>query len=467
VAQAVVRAGIYARISSDREGDGLGVARQVEDCERLAERKGWRIIERYVDDDVSAYGGTRRPEYARMLDDLHSGVIDGVVVWHLDRLHRQPKELEEFFDVCKAARVDRLASVTGDIDLADHDGQFMARILGAVAKKESDDKSRRIRRKHEELAERGKRSGGGSRAYGFERDGVTVRESEAVIVRECARRFLAGESIRSICSDLNERGVPAASGGPWSPQTLRRMLGSGRISGQREHKREIITAAEWPAIIDPAQTAQIRARLADPDRRTNKSARRYLLTGLLRCGHCGEPLVARPRSGGLRRYACAKGPGFSGCGRTYINAPDVEAFVVEMILFRLDSPELAAAASSRGGEPEAERWQAEIDAARRQLEELATAYGEQQITMAEVIAARKPIEARLSAARRQLGKLSRTAALDGYLGNADALRDAWAGLDLSRQRAIVAALLDRVEVGPGRRGYNRFDESRLRPVWRV
>jgi site-specific DNA recombinase len=463
-----VRAGIYARISSDREGDGLGVARQVEDCERLAERKGWRVLERYVDDDVSAYGGKGRPEYARMLDDLRSGVIDGVVVWHLDRLHRQPKELEEFFDVCKAARVDRLASVTGDIDLADHDGQFMARILGAVAKKESDDKSRRIRRKHEELAERGKRSGGGSRAYGFERDGVTIRESEAVIVRECARRFLAGESIRSICADLNERGVPAASGGAWSPQTLRRMLGSGRISGQREHRREIITAAEWPAIIDPTETAQIRARLADPERRTNKSARRYLLTGgLLRCGHCGEPLVARPRSGGLRRYACAKGPGFSGCGRTYINADPVEAFVVEMILFRLDSPELAAAASSRASEPEAERWQAEIDAARRQLEELAQAYGEQQITMAEVIAARKPIEARLSAARRQLGKLSRTAALDGYLGNADALREAWQGLDLSRQRAIVTALLDRIEVGPARRGYNRFDESRLRPVWRV
>src|SRR5215210_6821258 len=314
----------------------------MQDCELLAERKGWRVTERYVDDDVSAYGGKRRPEYARMLDDLRSGMIEGVVVWHLDRLHRQPKELEEFFDVCKAARVDRLASVTGDVDLADHDGQFMARILGAVAKKESDDKSRRIQRKHEELAAHGKRSGGGSRAYGFERDGVTIRESEAVIVRECVRRFLAGESLRSICTDLNARGERSARGGEWSPQTLRRMLGSGRISGQREHRGEIVAAAEWPALIEPAETAQIRARLADPDRRTNKSARRYLLAGLLKCGLCGERLVARPRAGGLRRYACAKGPGFSGCGGTYINADPVEAFVIEAILYRLDSPELAA-----------------------------------------------------------------------------------------------------------------------------
>jgi hypothetical protein len=341
-------------------------------------------------------------------------------------------------------------------------------MLGGLARYESDHKSERIRRKHEELAEHGKRSGGGSRAYGYEPDGVTIRESEAVIVRESARRFLAGESVRSISNDLNQRGTLTAKGKSWAPQTLRRMLGSGRISGQREHKGKIVAAAEWPPIIDSAETAQIRARLADPDRRTNKSARRYLLTGgLLCCGHCGEALVARPRSGGLRRYVCAAGPGLPGCGKTYINADPLEAFVVDMVLYRLDSPELAAAASSRSGDPQAERLHAEIDGARKQLEELAHAYGEQQITMVELIAARKPIEARLTAARRQLGKLSRSAALDGFLGNADALRESWDALDLSRQRAVVAALLDRLEVGPGRRGYNRFDESRLRLVWRA
>jgi hypothetical protein len=42
-----VRAGVYARISSDREADGLGVARQIADCERLAERKGWHVAGLY------------------------------------------------------------------------------------------------------------------------------------------------------------------------------------------------------------------------------------------------------------------------------------------------------------------------------------------------------------------------------------------------------------------------------------
>jgi DNA invertase Pin-like site-specific DNA recombinase len=128
---AAVRAGVYARISSDREGDGLGVARQIADCERLAEPKGWRVIEHYVDDDVSAWNGKRRPEYARSLADLQLGTITGLLVYDLDRLHRQPSELESFIDLCQRLGMTNVASVSGDIDLTTADGQFQARILGA------------------------------------------------------------------------------------------------------------------------------------------------------------------------------------------------------------------------------------------------------------------------------------------------------------------------------------------------
>jgi len=467
MAVVAVRAGIYARISSDREQDGLGVARQIEDCERLAERKGWRVVEQYVDDDVSAWSGRRRPEYARSLADLEAGTINGLLVYDLDRLHRQPSELESFIALCQRLRLTNVASVSGEIDLTTADGQFQARILGAVAKKESDDKSRRIRRKHLEIAERGGVSGGGSRPYGYEADKVIVRPAEAAVVKECAQRLLAGEPVRSIVRDLNERGVTSATGGRWSPQSLRRMLASPRISGQRSHHGEVVATALWPGIISPSEGAAIRAVLANPERRTNKAARRYLLGGILACGQCGERLVARPRSGGQRRYACAKGPGFSGCGKTYINADQVEVFVTEAVLHRLDSAELKRSQEKRLRDaPDAHRWWAEAEQAQAQLVELATAYGQREITMDELRAARKPIEQRLTAARKQLAKLSRTNVLDGYLGQSNKLRAEWESLDLSQQHAIVATVVDSVVVGPARRGYNRFDESRLAPVWR-
>ena len=464
--RAGIRAGIYARISSDREGDQLGVTRQVGDCRRFAERLGYTVADEYVDDDISAWSGKPRPEFERMLDDLRSRRIGAVFAWHLDRLTRHPRELEAFIDLCDELRVE-LGCVTGDVDLGSHIGRLTARMLGGLARYESDHKSERIRRKHEEIAANGRVSGGGSRPYGYEADKLTVRAAEAAIVRESAKRLLAGEPVRSIVRDLNERGVTSASGGAWSPQSLRRMLASPRISGQRVHHGEIVAKAVWPAIISPQDGAKIRSLLANPERRTNKTARRYLLGGLLVCSHCGERLVARPRTGGQRRYACAKGPGFSGCGKTYINADDVERFVTEAVLIRLDSAALQRTLERRQRKaPDAQRWLSEMEQAQAQLVELAAAYGNREISMDELRAARKPIEQRLTNARKQLAKVSRSSVLDRHVGNGDGLRAEWDSLDLSQQHAIIAAVIDSVVVGPARRGYNRFDESRLTPVWR-
>jgi hypothetical protein len=69
-----------------------------------------------------------------------------------------------------------------------------------------------------------------------------------------------------------------------------------------------------------------------------------------------------------------KGPGFSGCGKTYINADEVELFVAEAVLHRLDSSELQRAIERREkSAPASERWWEEVEAAQAQLEELATA----------------------------------------------------------------------------------------------
>ena len=70
-------------------------------------------------------------------------------------------------------------------------------------------------------------------------------------------------------------------------------------------------------------------------------------------------------------------------------------------------------------------------------------------------------------ARKQLANATRTTVLDGNVGADSGLRERWKKLDLTRQHAIIAAVLDHVVVTPGRQGYNRFDESRIEPVWRV
>ena len=459
---------MYARISSDPEGDRLGVTRQREDCEALAARKGWPIAEVYIDDDRSAYSGKPRPEYRRMLDDIAARSIDALVVYNLDRLHRQPRELEAFFDITDAAGLVNLATVEGDINLGSHDGRFHARILGAVARKSSDDASSRIKRKNEERAAQGLPTGGGTRPFGYRPDRVTVDPAEAVLVREAVARVLAGEAVRAIAGDWNTRGILTAAGNQWTVETMRRMLNSARLSAQRELHGEIVAPGKWEPIITPDETARLRAILSERTRTRSRPVRRYLLTGLLRCDLCGAPLIARPQAGGERRYVCAKGPGHSGCGRMAIMAEPVEAFLSEAVLVQLDAPAVAAALAAAQSADAATA--AEHDALRQdrdQLDELARAYGERQVTFPEWLAARAPIEARIDAAQRKVSRMSRSAAIDPYVGKASTLRAAWPTLPLNRQRSIVSALLDRAVIRSAVPGRTTFDPDRIAPVWRA
>ena len=100
------------------------------------------------------------------------------------------------------------------------------------------------------------------------------------------------------------------------------------------------------------------------------------------------------------------------------------------MLFRLESPELAANLQGRSDDPAAAEWQAEADRAQAQLDELSTAYAEQLIGLQEWLTARSAIEQRLQTARKKLATLNRVTALDGYLGNASELREEWPAMPL-------------------------------------
>jgi site-specific DNA recombinase len=464
----VVRhAAIYARISNDPEGDRLGVNRQVEDCRKEAERRGWPVADLYVDDDKSAWSGKVRPDYQRLVADIDARRVDAVLFWHPDRLTRIPIEMEAFAEVCRRNSVE-VAWMGGQLAPRDSDGLLLLRILSAVASDSSAKTSKRIKRKNEERAAQGLPTGGGTRPFGYRPDRVTVDPIEAVLVREAANRVLAGEAVRAIATEWNARGIPTAGGSTWTVETLRRMLYSGRISAQREHLGEIVAPGQWEPIITPEETARLRAILSERTRTKSRPVRRYLLTGLLRCALCDAPLIARPQANGARRYVCAKGPGHSGCGRIAILAEPVEAFLAEAVYDQLDTPAVAAAVATAASADAATA--AEHDALRQdreQLDQLAKAYGEKLVTFPEWLAARAPIEARIDAGQRKLSRMSRSAATDPYVGKSEALRATWRDLPLTRQRSIVSALLDRAVIRPAVPGRTAFDTERVEPVWRA
>jgi len=467
----VCSAAIYARISSDAEGTGLGVARQLEDCRKLAADRGWPVGAEYVDNDVSAFSGKPRREYARMLADLASGDRDAVIVYNLDRLHRRPVELEEFVTLCESVGVRDVATVTADIDLGNDDGLFMARIFAAFAAKESGRKSARIRRKMLQNAQAGLPHGS-VRPFGYEADKITVRESEAAVVREMVDRYLAGQSLRSLTIWLNESQIAPSVATSWQTTAVRQILCSGRIAGLREHRGEVIGAAVWPAIITPAERDRVLARMASRSVTKTRSARTYLLSGMLRCGRCGNRLYSQARHSNpqnrVRRYVCLKGPDHGGCGRLTVVAAPVEELLTEAVLARLDSPQLAKVLAGKAtADADVAALAAQVDADQQRLDELAGLYADGAITAREWIAARDPITDRITAARRDIAAATDTTAVYELAGTGGALRSGWDELDLGRQQAIIKAVLDHAVIAPGTPGSRSLDIGRVAPVWRV
>ncbi|TXH10233.1 MAG: recombinase family protein [Spirochaetes bacterium] len=464
-------AAIYARISADVEGTGLGVARQLEDCRKLAADRGWPVGAEYVDNDVSAFSGKPRRQYARMLADLASGDRDAVIVYNLDRLHRRPVELEEFVTLCESVGVRDVATVTADIDLGNDDGLFMARIFAAFAAKESGRKSARIRRKMLQNAQAGLPHGS-ARPFGYEADKITVRESEAAVVREMVDRYLAGQSLRSLTIWLNESQVAPSVAASWQTTAVRQVLSSGRIAGLREHRGEVIGQAVWPAIITPVQRDRVLARMAARSVTKTRTARTYLLSGMLRCGRCGNRLYSQARHSNpqnrIRRYVCLKGPDHGGCGRLTVVAAPVEELLAEAVLARLDSPQLADVLAGKAtADADVSALAAQVDADQERLDELAGLYADGAITAREWIAARDPITERITTARRDIAAATDTTAVFELAGTGGVLRTDWDGMDLGRQQAIVKAVLDHAVIAPGTPGARRLDIDRVAPVWRV
>jgi site-specific DNA recombinase len=243
-------AAIYCRISSDRNGDGLGVERQERLCRKLARERGWPVAEVYVDNDRSAYRGKPRPAYVRMLADIEAGVRDAVICVDLDRLTRRPVELEAFMELADKHGI-ALANVSGDTDLSTSDGRFKARIIGAVARQESERKGERMAREAEQAARRGVPRGS-RRPFGYEADRVTINEEEAALIRDAAERVLAGATVPSIAREWNARGIPTPQAAPhgWSATTITGILRNPRLAGLRTHKGEVVAEGQWSAIID-------------------------------------------------------------------------------------------------------------------------------------------------------------------------------------------------------------------------
>jgi site-specific DNA recombinase len=480
------QAAIYCRISRDKEGKegaGLGVKRQEGDCRELAARLGWTVGAVYVDNDISAYSGKRRPRYRDLLAEIKAGTVDGVLVWHTDRLHRSPVELEEYIAAVEPRKVQTQAVKAGLIDLATPTGRMIARTLGNIARFEVEHMIERQRAAKKQHREMGMWSGG-PRAFGYQRDpdapgGIKPVPEEAAAIRDGYTKLLAGVSLATISTEWNNRGLTtpkeAALGGgnPWNGtkvgDVLRRARNAGlvelqyRSDGKRTGRPEIIGPGRWEPIVDEATYLAAKAILTDPSRAIPGGRKpKYLLTGAngLVCGKCGGTVFRTQRPAGRRTsYICAtlslRPEGkmrLNGC--TGRDQEWLDAFVERLIIEKLRQSGVARLASPA---VDVAALDARRTALNAQLNEWASQPG---ITPKQVALASAPLLDELAKVEEAISSALRGSPLEQFADGEDP-EDVWDGLALDMQRAVVMELM-RIEILPMRgRGFKKS------PGWKV
>lgn len=473
---------IYARYSTDHQTEAT-IADQLRRCREYANARGWPIAAEYTDEGISGAALGNRPGARSALAALESG--DVLLVIDTTRLSRS-QDLAPLLSRLRHRGV-RVIGVQDGFDSDSRTARMQAGLSGIMSEEFRAQIAARTHSALDMRAREGRATGG--KCYGY-RNGEII-PAEAAIVCEIFARVAAGEAQQAICADLNARGVPAPgstwdrstrrSDGVWMPPTIHAMLRNDRYIGRVVWNRSIWRRdpdtgtrqrierpeSEWvvregPAIVDAETFARVR-ELAGTRRLFGGKpggGPRYLLSGILRCGECGRPLVVSGAGGSHYWCATHKAGGPAACSmRLGARRDAAEAALLEPIQRDLLSPEAVELAVSmirkwdresrvRAVEP-AEVAEIEGRIARLEAQIAAGAIEREDVLPALAALSERRRAALAAGWRRTSGRegVEANAAVAAYARAVEGMREALAG-PIARARAALHEILGDVVCRP-------------------
>lgn len=407
----------YVRVSTDAQAaeDRLSLPEQVDQCLAHARERGWSVIE-VVRESHTGADLDERPEMGRVRSMIARRDADAVLVWHPDRLSRDPDHRAVLRYEFKRTGAQWFA-VTGYVS----DGSVLGNAMDYVSGTGSAQELERLRARtqparHRKMTgdpERGipARPLGSQRVpYGLrwtdERrsDGRLKRERceadpETVeTLRLIFRWYDEGASLRRLDRKLRAVGIVppdhGRTGSPvWSAPTLRKILtnenyvgiGYARTTDRRKQpdgkrRNEILPREQWvrlpdgtfPQVVDADLWHRVQDRLQQ-NRRECPPGNRAPEIGLLRrglgvCGYCGKSLnVVLER--GMPRYRCSPNNRTRhGCPAYTMNIGLLDGQVWGLVTHLLQTPE--ALEAKLFGEPRPDPTAAAIPLAEATLKRL-------------------------------------------------------------------------------------------------
>ncbi|QZY52247.1 recombinase family protein [Leucobacter tenebrionis] len=315
----------YLRVSRDDKKTGKSPDQQHHENVAAFAREGFELHPsepyRDVDRSASRYARGEREDFERLVSDLETGRFgaDVLAIWESSRGSRRVSEWSRLIELCEETGVKIWVTTHGRLyDPANARDRRSLHEDAVDAEYESDKTSERIRRNVRDAAKEGKPHG--KNLYGYRRvydpqtrELVRVEEhpDQAPVVKEAARRVMAGESFHGIAKDFNARGIAPRrpkrkehrehSG--WDGSAVKQMLSMPAYAGKRQHRGEVVSDAVWPALIEHEQWLKLQAVMSPPERKRPEAYRefKHLLSGLAFCDVCGAPLKVGKQNAGGRK----------------------------------------------------------------------------------------------------------------------------------------------------------------------
>lgn len=325
------RVGIWVRVSTEYQVKDDSPETHERRARLYAEAKGWDVIEVYRLEAISGKTVMELPDTKKMLRDVRTGRITGLIFSKLARLARNTKELLEFSEIFRKENAD-LISLAENIDTSSPSGRLFFTIIAAMAEWERAEIADRVAASVPIRAKMGKPLGGAA-PYGYQwlNNQLVIDPKEAPIRKLIHELFVEHKRKGYVGRILNEKGYRTRNGSKFTDTTIGRLLQDPTAKGVRRANYtkslgdgkawEVKPESEWvvipcPAIISVELWDNCMKILDTQEKKDKRPAKKpvHLFTGLLHCDCGGKMLVPS----GSKKYVC------NTCKKTRIAIEDAE-----------------------------------------------------------------------------------------------------------------------------------------------
>jgi site-specific DNA recombinase len=471
-----MRVAAYVRVSTDEQVDkGNSLLEQRERLSAYCIAMGWEQPIFFEDDGYSAKD-MRRPAAQEMIAKVKKNEFEVVITSKLDRMSRNLLDMLQLVKLLDEHECNYVSASEG-FDTSTAVGRMVLQLLAAFAEFERERISERVKDNMLSLA-RNTDKALTKPSFGYDiMDGrFVINPKEAEIVELMAHLAEQGQGYRMIAKTLNDRGHVTKKGVPWDQVNVKRVIRNQAISGtmifnarktkngktvMRDKNEWIIKEDNHPAIIEKNRHEKIMAILdSRKPARKHADSETYLLTGLVKCGHCGRNMkgsTARVRratgSYDYYRYVCSSYSLGYGCKYHAVHRDDLETEIIRSIndLAKSSSKELdIVVAPSAIVVNEIEELKSMLVKIEKRIQKQIEAYTNDLISAGDLkIASDRAEKERLDLNNRLERAINHKAKAGDLKDNALRLLEDIEGGDRVKAKVAIRQLIDKIEILDG------------------